>query len=146
VRESCPSDLTAQCKAEKLIDVPSISDGFRAAVSALRSLDVWEAVSFHTFSLLEGSYVRLLVKNFGTRMPESVVREELESLNINIQEICSSDLATATRIPPMTALSQLSSSYYWRVDLICSGYDLSPSCAVCECWWRRSCTKGTTEM
>jgi len=31
--------------------------------------------------------VRLLVKNLGRQMPESVVREELESLNINIQGV-----------------------------------------------------------
>ena len=33
--------------------VPETADDFRAAVSALRSLDVSKGVSFHTFSLPE---------------------------------------------------------------------------------------------
>jgi hypothetical protein len=44
-------------------------------------------VSFHTFTLPEDRCVRLLVKNLGTGMPESVVLEELESLNIRVQEV-----------------------------------------------------------
>jgi hypothetical protein len=36
---SCPGGLTVQVKGEKLMVVPSPSDGFRAVVSALRSLD-----------------------------------------------------------------------------------------------------------
>jgi hypothetical protein len=43
-------------------------------------------VSFNT-SLPEDRCVRLLVKNLGKRMPESVVREELESLNISVQGV-----------------------------------------------------------
>jgi hypothetical protein len=39
LRASCPGGLTAQLKAEKLMVVPSTANGFRAAVSALRSLD-----------------------------------------------------------------------------------------------------------
>jgi hypothetical protein len=38
LRASCPSELTAQLKAEKFMVVPSTSEGFRATVSALRSL------------------------------------------------------------------------------------------------------------
>jgi hypothetical protein len=53
LRASCSSDLTAQLKAEKLMVVPFTADGFRATVSALRSLDGGEGVSFHTFSLPE---------------------------------------------------------------------------------------------
>jgi hypothetical protein len=86
LRASCPCVLTAQLKAEKLIVVPSTADGFRAAVSTLRSLDEREGVSFHT-SLPEDRCMRLLVKNIGKRMPESVVREELESLNIRVQGV-----------------------------------------------------------
>jgi hypothetical protein len=67
--------------------VPSTADGFRAAVSALRSLDGREGVSFHTFTLPEDRCVRLLVKNLGRGMPESVVREELGSLNIRVQGV-----------------------------------------------------------
>jgi hypothetical protein len=33
--------------------VPSTADGFRAVVSALRSLDEREGVNFHTFTLPE---------------------------------------------------------------------------------------------
>jgi hypothetical protein len=84
LRSSCPCSLTAQLKAEKLMVIPSTADGFRATVSALRSL---EGVSFHTFSLPEDRCVRLLVKNLGKRMPESVVREELEALNIRAQGV-----------------------------------------------------------
>jgi len=39
LRASCPGGLTAQLKAEKLMRVPSTANGFRAAVTALRSLD-----------------------------------------------------------------------------------------------------------
>ena len=38
LRTSCPGGLTVQLKAEKLMVVPSTADGFRAVVSALRSL------------------------------------------------------------------------------------------------------------
>jgi len=44
-------------------------------------------VSFHTFTLPEDRCARLLVKNLGRCMPESVVREELESLNICVQGV-----------------------------------------------------------
>jgi len=53
LRASCPGGLMAQLKGEKLMVVPSTADGFRAAVSALRSLDWKEGVSFHTFTLPE---------------------------------------------------------------------------------------------
>ena len=39
LRASCPGGLTAQLKDEKMMDVPSTANGFRAAVNALRSLD-----------------------------------------------------------------------------------------------------------
>jgi len=81
----CPGGLTAQLKIEMLMVVPSTGDGFRAAVSALRSLDGREGVGFHTFTLPEDRCVRFLVNNLRRCMPESVVREELESLNIRVQ-------------------------------------------------------------
>jgi hypothetical protein len=87
LQSSCPSDQTAQLKAEKLMVVPSTADGFRTTVSALRSLDGGKGVSFHTFSLPEDRCERLLVKNLGKVMPESVVREELGSLNIRVQGV-----------------------------------------------------------
>jgi hypothetical protein len=67
--------------------VPSTTDGFRSAVDALRSLDGKGGESFHTFTLSEERCVRLLVKNLGRGMPESVVRGELESLIIRVQEV-----------------------------------------------------------
>jgi hypothetical protein len=67
--------------------VPSTADGFRATVIALRSLDEREVVSFHTFTLPEDRCVRLLVKNLGRCIPESVVRDELESLNIRVKGV-----------------------------------------------------------
>ena len=51
-----------------------------------------EAVSFHTFTLPEDRSTRLLVKNLGRDMTESVVREELEILGIYVQgvtQLCS---------------------------------------------------------
>jgi hypothetical protein len=59
--------------------IPSTADDFRVTVSALRFLEGKEGVSSHTFSLPEDLCVRLLVKNLGRRMPEGVVREELEN-------------------------------------------------------------------
>ena len=74
-------------KSERLIVVPETADDFRAAITALRSLDVSKGVSFHTFLLPEDRCVRLLIKNVGKRMPETVVREELEVLGICVQGI-----------------------------------------------------------
>ena len=48
--------------------VPKTANGFRAAVSVLRSID-GEVVSFHTFTLPEDRCARLLVKNLGRGMP-----------------------------------------------------------------------------
>jgi hypothetical protein len=64
--------------------VPSTADGFSTAVSTVRSLDGKEGVSFHTFNLPDDRCVLLLVKNLGRGMPESVIREELESLDIRV--------------------------------------------------------------
>jgi len=60
--------------------VPRTTEGFRATVSVLQSLDGSKGVSFHT-SLPEDRFVCLLVKNLGKLMPEDV-REELENLGI----------------------------------------------------------------
>jgi hypothetical protein len=67
--------------------VPSTANGFRPAVSSLRSLNGKEGVSFHTYSLPEDHCVPLLVKNVGRRMPESAVRKELGTLNIRVQGV-----------------------------------------------------------
>jgi hypothetical protein len=67
-------------KGDILMLVPETTDGFRATIGALRSLDVSEGVSFHTFSLPKDRCVRLLLKNVGKRMPEVEIPEELEGL------------------------------------------------------------------
>jgi hypothetical protein len=56
-------------KGESLMVVPETADDFRAAVSALRSHDPSKGVNFNTFSLPELRCTRLLIKNFGRRMP-----------------------------------------------------------------------------
>jgi hypothetical protein len=50
---------------------------------------------FHTFTLPEDRCLRLLVKNMGKGIPEIVVREDLESLDIHVQGIM--QLGTAHR-------------------------------------------------
>ena len=65
LRVLCPSSLSAQTKGERLVIVPATADGCRATISALRSCDGSKGVSFHTFSLLEDSRVRLLITNLG---------------------------------------------------------------------------------
>jgi len=87
LRASFQSGLSAQMKGEKLMLVPRTAEGFRATVSALRSLYESKGVSFHTFSLPEDRCVRLLVKNLRRHMPEDVVREELRSLGICFQGV-----------------------------------------------------------
>jgi hypothetical protein len=64
-----------------------VANGFRAAVSELRSLDGNEGVIFNTFSLTNDRCVRQLVKYMGGGMPESVVLEEFESVNIRVQRV-----------------------------------------------------------
>jgi hypothetical protein len=46
-----------------------------------------KGVNFHIFTLPEDRCVRLLVKNLGRGMPDGVVREEMEALDIYIEEI-----------------------------------------------------------
>ena len=67
--------------------VPGTADGFRATVSALRSLDGSKDVTFQTFSLPEDRCVHLLVKYLGRQMPESVVREKIEALGIRVKGV-----------------------------------------------------------
>jgi hypothetical protein len=87
LRASCQRGLLAQMKGDRLMLVPRNAQGFRATVSALRSLDESKGVSFHTFSLPEDRCVRLLVKDLGRNMPADVVREELEGLGICVQGV-----------------------------------------------------------
>ena len=99
LRGSCHGDLTAQLKAEKLMVMPSTANGFRAAVSALRSIDGGEGVSFHTFTLPEDRCPRLLVKKLGRGMPESSRPWAFRS---RVSRSCVP--VVVTRTPPRTAL------------------------------------------
>jgi len=112
LRVSCPGGLMAQLKGEKLIVVPSNADRFTAAVKALRSLDGKDGVTFHTFTLPEDRCARLLVKNLGRGMPESVVREELESLKIRVQGVTLLRSGRRDPDPAKTAPSPSPTSLY----------------------------------
>ena len=54
-------------------------------------------MSFHTITLTKDRCARLLVKNLGRGVPESVVREKLESLNICVQGV--TQLRSGRRVP-----------------------------------------------
>jgi hypothetical protein len=118
--------------------VPTTDDGFRAAVSALRSLDEEKVVTFPTFTLPEDRCVRLLVKNLGMDMPESVVRKELESLNIRVQGVTQLHSARRDQDPAKDRLPTPNLLFQWREDPRCQEYDLSPNFAACECRWSRT--------
>jgi hypothetical protein len=84
LRESCLPDgptqgLEADDSTINRRRVPN--RGQRTAVPGLG-----EGMSFQTFTLLEDRCVRFLVKNLGKGLPESVVREELETMNIRVRE------------------------------------------------------------
>ena len=84
LRSRCPTGISAQMKGERFMAVPETADDFLAAIAALRFLGVSNDVNCH-ISLPEDRCVCLLVKNLGKRMPETVVREELEALGICVQ-------------------------------------------------------------
>ena len=67
--------------------VPVTADGFGATLTALRSLDGYKGVCFHTFSLPEDCCLRLLLRSLGRHMPDDYVREELKSLGIRVQGV-----------------------------------------------------------
>ena len=138
LRASCPGGLLARLKSDKLMVVPSTADGFRAAVSALRSLDGKDRVSFHTFTLPEDRCARLLVKNLGRVMPESVVREELESLNICFQGVTQLRSGRRDPDPAKDRPSNPTSLCQWHAGLRFPRCVRSPNSAVCECRWSRT--------
>lgn len=74
-------------KCDLVTMVPDAADGFRATVRVLRSLVEGEGVSFQIFSLPEDRFVRLLIKNLGTRMPEAEILEELAAMHIDVQGV-----------------------------------------------------------
>ena len=112
--------------------VPSSAEGFRAAVSALLSLDGKEGLSFHTFTLPEDRCVRLLVMNLGRSMPESVVREELKSLNIPVQGVTQVRSGRRIQDPAKDRPPTPTSSYRWHEGLRC------PRCDHSRCRWSRT--------
>ena len=95
-------------------------------------------MSFHTFTLPEDRCVRLLVKNLGRGMPESVVREELESLNICVQGVTQLRSGRRDQDPAKDRPPTSTSLYQWREVLRCQKCDLSPNSAACECWGNRT--------
>ena len=120
------------------MDFSSTADGFIAAVKALRSLDGRGGVSFYTFTLPEERCVRLLVKNLGRGMPESVVREELDSLNIHVQGVSQLRSGRRDQDPAKDRPPTPISSYQCRENPSCLKCDHSPNSADCECRWSRT--------
>jgi hypothetical protein len=118
--------------------VPSTGNGFRAAVSALRSLDRGEGVGFHTFTLPEDRCVQLLVKKLRRGIPESVVREELEAMNIHVQGVLQLRSSRRDQDPIMDRPLTPTPLYQWRGDPKCLRCDLSSNSAVCEFRWSRT--------
>lgn len=113
--------------------VPSTASRFRASGSALRSLDGKEVVSFHTFTLPEDQCVRLLVKNLDRGTPESVVRGELESLNIRFQRVTQLRFAHRDQEPAKDCPT--TPHFIVHKDLRYRKGDHSPNSAACECQW-----------
>ena len=95
-------------------------------------------MSFHTFTLPEDRCARLLVKNLGRGMPESVVREELETLGIHVHGLTLLRSGRRDQDPPRTALPPPTSLYQGRVALRCPRCAHSPNSAACECRWSRT--------
>jgi len=117
--------------------VPLTVDGFRSALRSLRSLERRESVSFHTFTLPEDGYVRLLVKNLDRGMPKNVVRYELDSLNIRLLGVTRLRSGVRDQAPAKYCLPIPNSLYDWREGLRCRRCDHSPNSAPCECRWNR---------
>ena len=126
MRASCPGGLTAQIKGEKLMVVASTADGFRAAVGALRSLT-------------EECCVRLLLNNLGRGMLESIVREELQSLNFRVQVVTQWPCGRRDQNPAKERLTTPTSLYQRREGLKRLRCDHSPKSAACEYRWNRTC-------
>ena len=95
-------------------------------------------MSFHTFTLQEDRCVRLLVKKLDRGMPESVVREELESLSIRSQRDTQlrsdgRDQDPTKQRPPITHSTVLMAR---RPEVLKVRAVMNSS--ACECRW--SCT------
>jgi len=78
-----------------------------------------------------------MVKNLGRGMPESVIRDELKTLNIRVQGVTQTrsgcrDQDPAKEHPPIPT-----SLYQWREGLSCRKHDHLLNSAACECQWSR---------
>jgi hypothetical protein len=87
VKDSVSQQSLSPPEGRELIIVPGTADGFRANVSDIGFFHGSKCVGFHTFALPEDAEVRLLIKKLGRQMLESVVREDLEALDISVQGI-----------------------------------------------------------
>ena len=97
-----------------------------------------EGVSLQTFTLPEDSCARLLVKNLGRGMPESAVREELETLDIHVQVVTQIRTGRRDQDPTKDRTPTPTSWYQWREGLRCPECPQSPNSAACECRWSRT--------
>ena len=97
-----------------------------------------EGVSFHTFTLPEDRCARLLVKNLGRGMPESVVRKELETLGIHVQGVTQLRSGRRDQDPTKNRPPTPTSLYQWREGLRRPGCAQSSNSAACECRWSRT--------
>jgi hypothetical protein len=70
-------------------------------------------------------------------MPGSVIREQLESLNIRVQDVLNLRSGRRDQVPQGTS-SHPTSLYQWREVLRCQKCDLLPNSAACECRWNRT--------
>jgi len=95
-------------------------------------------VRFHTFTLPEDRCALLLVKNLGRGKPESVAREELETLGFMSRVSRNCVPAVVNMTPPRTALPPPTLLYQWREGLRCPGCAQTPNSAACECRWNRT--------
>jgi hypothetical protein len=118
--------------------VPSTADGFRAVVSALCSLDGAEGVNFHTLTLLKDRCVQLLVKKRARVTPESVVREELEFLNVLVQGVIQLRFGRRDQYPAKDRPPTPTSLSRWRDGQRCHKSDQSPNSGDLECHWSRT--------
>jgi len=138
LRASCPGGLTAQLKDEKLMVVPSTANGFRAAASALRSLD---GVRFWVSTPSRSR--RTAVCGFWWRTWAGVCLRASSGRSSSPWAFMSRESrscvpAVATRTPPRTSHPPLTSSYRWREGLRCRKCDRSPNSAAYECRWSRT--------
>jgi hypothetical protein len=85
IRAKSASKLVVQIKVEILMLVPQTADGFRAIFVPLRPLDKSEGVSFHTRSVPENRYVRLLLKHLRNTMHKDQIQKHMAALHINGQ-------------------------------------------------------------